>query len=165
MSFAAGVFCERKQYVSKGGKKTRKKTCWSTMRFNGPASKVVYPRLSAHTKCCPPWDPTSGPQFRLGEICGAQGFYWPAGCAGNTASANVRLYLFLFHLSTGTCPLHPWISPAQSHYRGIHSFFYYFIFYFFPSLWQRAEKRLWNLHSNIWFGVFVLFFVILLLKY
>lgn len=53
-------------------KKKKGKTSWPTMWSNGTASKVVYPRLSAHTQCWPPRDRTSGPQFRLGEICGAQ---------------------------------------------------------------------------------------------
>lgn len=106
MSFAAGVFCERKQYVTRGGKKNEKNMLAdNAVQWTGLQSGLSTVKCSY--KVLPPRDPTSGPQFRLGEICRAQGFNWPAGCAGNMASANVRLYLFLFHLSTGTCPLHP----------------------------------------------------------
>lgn len=131
------------------------------MWSNGPASKVVYPRLSAHTKCWPPRDRTSGPQFRLGEICGAQGFCWPAGCACNTTLAVVRLYLFPFHLSMGTCPLHPWISRAQSHYCGKHSFC---LFFFLLLTVAKGWKRFWNLHTNIQCDVLVLFFCNIVVK-
>lgn len=62
------------------------------------------------------------PQFRLREICGEQGLL-ACGCACNTQSPDVRLCLFLFHLSIGTCPLHPQISLAQSHYSTVYPFF------------------------------------------
>lgn len=68
-----------------------------------------------------PSGPNLWPQFRLGEICGEQGL--PAcGRAHNTQSPHVRPYLLL-HLSIGTWPLHPQISPAWSHYTAVYPFF------------------------------------------
>lgn len=146
------------QWAKKGKKK---KTSWYTIQSSGPAFKVVYPRLSAHTKCCPPRDRTSGPRFRLGEICRAEGFCWPAGRACSMASADVRLYLFLFHLSMGTCPLHPRTSLAQPHYCGLPS-----VFVFFSSHWGeglRKAAKAWNFYANLECGMS--FFSILLLEY
>lgn len=69
-----------------------------------------------------PLGPNLWPQFRLREICGEQGLL-ACGCACNTQSADVRLYLFLFHLSIGMCPLPPQISRALSQYSTVYPFF------------------------------------------
>lgn len=86
---------------------------WSLKCFNnGKRSyKVLFPLR-----------PNLWPQFRLGEICRERGLL-ACGCARNTQSPDVRLYLFLFHLSIGTCPLHPQISLTWSHYTTVYPFF------------------------------------------
>lgn len=69
-----------------------------------------------------PLGPNLWPRFRLREICREQGLL-AFGCTRNTQSSDVRLYLFLFHLSIGTCPLLPQISLAWSHYTTVYPFF------------------------------------------
>lgn len=46
-----------------------------------------------------------------------------AGVKVCTQSPDVRLYCFLLHLSIGTCPLHPQISLAWSHYAIVQPMF------------------------------------------
>lgn len=69
-----------------------------------------------------PLGPNLWPQFRLREICGEQGLL-ACGFIRNTQSPDMRLYLFLFHLSIGACPLHPRISAACFHYSTVCTFF------------------------------------------
>lgn len=69
-----------------------------------------------------PLGPNLWPQFRLREIWGELGLL-ACRVACNTQSPDVRLYLFLSHLSIGTCPLHPQISLAWSHYTTVYPFF------------------------------------------
>lgn len=69
-----------------------------------------------------PSGPNLWPRFRLREICREQGLA-ACGRERNTQSPDVRLYLFLFHLSIGTCPLLPQISLAWSHYTTVYPFF------------------------------------------
>lgn len=90
--------------------------------FQQPWPLKCYIRGKCSYKVLFPLGPNLWPQFRLREIWGEQGLF-ACGCACNTQSPHVRLYFFLFHLSIGTCPLHPQISLAWSHYTTVYPFF------------------------------------------
>lgn len=100
--------------------------CQKSILLHNTFQKTWPSKCFNHGKCSYkvlfPLGPNLWPQFRLREICGEQGLL-ACGCARNTQSPDVRLYLFLFHLSIGTCPLHPQISLAWSHYTTVYPFF------------------------------------------